>query len=428
MSLLSFTRRPMIIVALLMSSAIVSAADWPQWRGPGRTGVSSETGLLAAWPAGGPRLVWRVADLGAGYSTPSVAGDHLYVQVNRDLTAEFLQARTVADGRLAWEVRLGKVGNPDMQPPYPGARATPTVSGDAVYALGSDGDLVAVDRRTGRERWRHQLRTDFGGRPGRWAYAESPLVDGDAVIVSPGARTALVALDARTGAERWRSAVPGGEEAAYASTVVATAGAGRPYVQFLEKGLIGVDAATGRLLWRFDAAAAGSAANIPTPVVHEGQVFAGTQMAGGGLLRLAAGSGGAAGTPVYFDKRLGVAQGGAVRIGSHVYAATGQGVQAIDWATGRIAWQARGIGTASLTAADGRLYLHGENGDVALVEATPAGYQERGRFTPANRPDLGSAKAWAHPVVANGRLYLRQAGVLWAYDVAAPRPSARAGN
>ncbi len=187
-------------------------------------------------------------------------------------------------------------------------------------------------------------------------------MNGDAVIVSPGGRTALVALDARTGAQRWRTTVSGGEDAAYASTVVAAAG--------------------------------------------------------GGLLRLAAGSGGAAGTPVYFAKRLGVAQGGAVRIGSHVYAATGQGLQAIDWATGRIAWQARGIGTAALAAAEGRLYLHGENGDVALVEANPASYQERGRFTPANRPDLGSAKAWAHPVVANGRLYLRQAGVLWAYDIA----------
>jgi outer membrane protein assembly factor BamB len=419
-------RRLAVVTGLALSGAMLSAADWPQWRGPGRTGVSSETGLLAAWPAGGPRLVWRVADLGAGYATPSVAGDRLYVQVNRDLTAEFLQARAVADGKLAWELRLGKVGNPDMQPAYPGARSTPTVSGDTVYALGSDGDLVAVDRRSGRERWRHQLRADFGGRPGTWAYAESPLIDGDAVIVSPGARTALVALDARTGAERWRTAVPDGEDAAYASTVVAAAAGGRQYVQFLQKGLIGVDAATGRLLWRFAAVAEGSAANIPTPVVHDGQVFAGTQMAGGGLLRLTAESGGAAGTPVYFEKRLGVAQGGAVLVGSHVYAATGQGLQAIDWATGRIGWQARGIGPAALAAAGGRLYLHGENGDVALAEANPASYVERGRFTPVSRPDLGTAKAWAHPVIANGRLYLRQASVLWAYDIAVPRP-ARSG-
>jgi outer membrane protein assembly factor BamB len=171
----------------------------------------------------GPRLLWRVADLGAGFSTPSVAGERLYLQVNRGVADELLQARAVADGALAWELRLGKVGNPDQRPNYPGARSTPTVTADAVYALGSDGDLVAVDRRSGRERWRKQLRTEFGGHPGEWAYAESPLVDGDVVVVSPGGATALVALDAKTGRERWRSAVPGNEDAAYASAMVVRA-------------------------------------------------------------------------------------------------------------------------------------------------------------------------------------------------------------
>jgi outer membrane protein assembly factor BamB len=417
---LRISRRAIAVTAALgWATAALAAADWPQWRGPDRTGVSGETGLLAAWPAGGPRLLWRVADLGDGFGTPSVAGSHLYVQANRGLAEEVLQARALADGRLVWQLRLGKVGNPDQQPNYPGARSTPTIVGDTVYALGSDGDLVAVDRARGVERWRQQLRIAFGGVPGDWAYSESPLVDGDTVVVGPGGRTSVVALDARTGRERWRATVPGNDLASYASAVVAEIGGVRQYVHFLQRGAVGLDAATGRLLWRYDEPAGRSVANVATPIVRGADVFASSQLAGGGQVRLAGDARGMTVTPVYFAQRLGVAEGGAVLVGSHVYNAADQGMRAIDWATGQIAWQQRSIGAASIAAADGRLYLHGENGDVALVDASPDGYRERGRFTPADRPDLGTAKAWAHPVVANGGLYLRQAGVLWAYDIAA---------
>jgi outer membrane protein assembly factor BamB len=403
----------------LLLGTVLPAADWPQWRGPDRTGVSSETGLLAAWPAGGPRLVWRVADLGAGYGTPSVAGDRLYVQINRGLDDEFLQARAIADGALAWELRLGNVGNPAQKPSYPGARSTPTVTADTVYALGSDGDLVAVDRRSGKERWRTQLRTAYGGKPGEWAYAESPLVDGDVVVASPGGATALVALDARTGRERWKSIVPGNEDAAYSSAIVVQAGGLKQYVQFLQKGLIGVHAASGRLLWRYDEPAAGSAANIPSPIAAADEVFAATNQAGGGMVRIQGSGARQSASPVYFAKPLGLGSGGAVKIGDVVYGSTSRGIQAMDWATGQIRWQSRGIAPASIAAAGNRLYLHGENGDLALVEPSPAEYQERGRFTPADKPELGPARAWAHPVVAGGRLYVRQANVLWAYDVQA---------
>jgi outer membrane protein assembly factor BamB len=408
-----------LVASVLLSGGAISAADWPQWRGPDRTGVSSETGLLAAWPAGGPRLVWRVAGIGDGFGTVSVAGAQLYVLGNRGLTDEVLQARATADGAVAWEVRLGKVGNPDQQPNYPASRSTPTVTADSVYALGSDGDLVAVDRRTGKARWRRQLRTDFGGTPGDWAYAESPLVDGATLVVGPGGQTSVVALDAQTGQERWRATVPGNRQASYASAVVAHVAGAKQYVCFLQKGVVGLDAATGRLLWRYDEPAGRSVANVATPIVRDGQVFAASQLAGGGAVRLTSSASGITPTPAYFAQRLGIAEGGAVLVGSHIYNATDQGVRAIDWATGQIAWQNRSIGAASIAVADGKLYLHGENGEVALVDASPAGHQERGRFTPANPPTGGSAKAWAHPVVANGRLYVRQADVLWAYDVAA---------
>jgi outer membrane protein assembly factor BamB len=414
---------PMALVVALILGTTAAAADWPQWRGPARTAVSTETGLLAAWPAEGPPLAWRIDDLGAGFATPTVAGDRLFVLVNRGVQDELLQARSIVDGRLQWEVRLGGVGNPDQQPSYPGARSTPTVTADMVYALGSDGDLVAVERRSGKERWRTQLRRDFAGKPGTWAYAESPLVDGDTVVVSPGGETALVALDAKTGKERWRTRVPGAEDAAYSSVLAHQTATGKQYVQFLQKGLVGVDARTGALLWRYDAPAVGSAANMATAVARADVVFATTNQGGGGFVRLAGASGAVTATPIYFDKKIGIGAGGVVLVGDHLYGATPQGLLAIAWPTGAIVWQNRAIGAASVAAAEGRLYLHGENGDVALVDANPSEYRELGRFTPAGAPDRGKAKAWPHPVIANGRLYIRDLNVLWAYDIKAPRPA-----
>jgi hypothetical protein len=147
-------------------------------------------------------------------------------------------------------------------------------------------------------------------------------------------------------------------------------------------------------------------------------VFASTGQAGGGLVRLTASGARVTATPAYFAKRLGLTSGGGVKLGETVYGSAQQGILAMEWATGQVRWQHRSIGPSSIAAADGRLYLHGENGEVALIDASPTAYQERGRFTPAGMPELGQAKAWAHPVVANGRLYIRQGGVLWAYDVA----------
>ena len=177
-------RLALIGLGIACGTAALTAADWPQWRGPSRTGISVETGLLREWPAGGPRLVWRVDNVGDGFSTPSVVGDRLYLVVNEGLQNEYVRALNVADGKAAWSIRIGRVGNPDQQPAYPGARSTPTIDGDALYALGSDGDLVALDLKTGSVRWKKQLRTDFGGVPGTWAYSESPLVDGEKLVVS----------------------------------------------------------------------------------------------------------------------------------------------------------------------------------------------------------------------------------------------------
>lgn len=393
-------------------------ADWPQWRGPERNGISAETGLLQEWPQSGPERLWEANDIGDGFGAPAVVDDRVYVLGNRGLDNEFVQALSVEDGERLWRTRLGKVGNPDQRPNYPAARSTPTVEGDRLYALGSDGDLVCLETSSGEVQWRRNLREDFQGEPGEWAYAESPLIDGEKLVCTPGGEEAtLVALNKETGELIWKSAVPGGDEAAYASIQVAEVDGLRQYVQFLGDGLVGVEAATGRFLWRFDETAEGSPANIPTPVVHNDRIYSATKAAGGGMIRLEVDQGEVEVHPVYTRQKLPYAPGGAVRVGDYLFGTTAQTLLCVELATGHIRWEERSIAPASLCYADGHLYLHGENGDVALVEATPEGYREKGHFSPTGQPDRGRAKAWAHPALADGRLYIRDANKLWCYSV-----------
>jgi len=430
--------RLIIIAALCLSFSAVSlsrfagmatsASDWPQWRGPERNGTSKESGLLKQWPAGGPKLLWQVNDIGDGYSTPSVVGNRIYVMSNRGMENEFVQALSTKDGSVIWTTRVGNVGNPNQNPPYPKARSTPTVVGDLVYALGSDGDLACLDAKSGKIRWQKSIRKEFGGQPGEWAYAESPLVDGDAVVVTPGgAQATIVALNKKTGALIWKSAVPGGDPAGYASAVVVQAAGRKQYVQFLSKGLVGVDAKTGQFLWRYAEVAKGPAQYF-MPVASGEYVYGGALGIGGGLVRLKAKDEGVVAEQVYFERGIPNGLGGAVLIGDTLYGtdiAVGPLV-AIEFTTGKVKWKADSIGRVSLAYADGLLYLHGLNGDVALVEATPEGYREKGRFTPPAQPkhkQVGTypEQAFAYPVIANGRLYIRDLGTLWAYDIKAGR-------
>ena len=238
----------------VLLSLVAYAAAWPQWRGPQRNGVSAEAGLLKEWPKAGPRLIWQAKDIGDGYATPSIVGNRIYILSNRGLDNEFVQALSTQDGKQVWATRLGKVGNPNQMPSFPTARSTPTVDGALLYALGSDGDLACLETARGKIRWQKSLRADFGGHPGQWAYSESPLVDGDVLVVTPGgAQATIVALNKKTGETIWKSAVPGGDDAAYASIIVVDTSGRKQYVQFLAKGLVGVDAKSGQFLWRYDA-------------------------------------------------------------------------------------------------------------------------------------------------------------------------------
>ena len=402
-----------------------ATSDWPQWRGPTRNGTSPETGLLKQWPAGGPKLLWQLNDIGDGYSTPIVVGTRLYVMSNRGLDNEFVQALSTKDGKVIWTTRVGNVGNPNQNPSYPKARSTPTVDGDLLYAFGSDGDLVCLEAKTGKIRWQKNVRKEFGGKPGEWAYAESPLVDGDLVVVSPGgAEATMIAVNKKTGALVWKSAIPGGDDAGYASAIMVQGGGRKQYVQLLTKGLVGVDAKTGQFLWRYKDVAKGPAQYF-TPVAQNEYVYGGALGVGGGLVRLKADGAGVAAEQVYFTRGLPNGIGGAVVVGDHLYGTeVAQKLLAVEFTTGKVKWTADNFGWSSVAAADGLLFLHLVTGDVVLVEATPEAFHERGRFTPPAQPkhakqgDFGEM-AFAYPIIANGTLYIRDLGTLWAFDIKA---------
>jgi len=423
------------ITALCLGLSVVSAtrsanigastSDWPQWRGPQRNGISQETGLLKKWPAQGPKLLWQMNDIGDGYSTPAVVGTRIYLMSNRGMDNEYVQALSTQDGKPIWTTRLGAVGNPNDFL-YAKARSTPTVDGESIYALSSDGDIACLETATGKIRWQKNIRQEFGGKQGVWAYAESPLVDGDVVVVTPGGEQAtLLALNKRTGAVVWKSAVPGGDPAGYSSVIVVQACGRKQYVQFLSKGIVGVDAKTGQFLWRYKEVAKGMA-QIPTPVARDGYVYGAANDIGGGAVRLKSEGEGVIAEQIYFARGLPNGIGGSVLVGDYLYGTAEGGLLAVEFTTGKVKWQAENMCRGSLVYADGLLFLHCQNGDVALVEANSEAYHEKGRFTPPSPPTrrrMGPypEKAWAYPVISNGRLYIRDIGTLWAYDIKASR-------
>ena len=332
---------------------------------------------------------------------------------------EFVQARSVADGKEIWTTRLGNVG---PCPNNPGARSTPTIEGDLLYAFSSDGDLACLKIADGTIVWRRSLRKDFSGKPGTWAYAESPLVDGNVVVCAPGGKVAtIVALDKLTGKTVWQTALPEADDAAYASAIILEIGGVRQYVELLQKGVVGVDAKTGKFLWRYGKIGPNDPAHIATPVSRDGFVYFSLAESGGAQFKVTAANGKFTVEHIYAKLNAPSKLGGFVLVGDYLYGTKAAGLKCIEFTTGTEKWQNRCVGPASLFFADNRLYLHGENGEMALVEPTPEGYREHGRFKPSGQPERGDSAAWAYPVVANGRLYVRDLGVLWCYYISAAK-------
>lgn len=394
-------------LAILLPFSLVLAVDWPQWRGPNRNGISPETGLLKSWPAGGPRLVWKAKGLGEGYSAFSIAQGRLFT-LGQHGSQESVIAIDTTTGRKVWETPAGKDyrerrGN--------GPRGTPTLDGDRLYALSADGTLVSLDQRTGKPYWTFNILDKFGGELIHWGISESPLIDGERLIVTPGGSgAAIVALNKLTGNLIWKSQ---SEVAGYSSPIAVDFGGSRQIVVFTSESAMGLAAATGERLWRYDKVS-NRTANIATPIYHDGHIFVSSDYGtGAALLKLSA-------TPpraseVYFTREMKNHYSSSVLLGEYLYGFSSSVLTCMKFKTGEVAWRDRSTGKGSVAYADGHLYVLGENGIMALVEATPEGYKEQSRFEISR----GDYPTWTPPVISNGRLYLREQDNLYSYDLKA---------
>ena len=397
--------------AVTLLGQVPPNTDWPQWRGPDRTGISQETGLLKQWPPSGPATQWSAAGLGAGYGSMSVKGNQLFVQgmKGRDSVVTSLGR---ADGKVLWTRIVGPARENDRGS---GPRSTPTVDGDRVFVLTENGDLAALRAQDGGVVWQRNILRDFSGQNISWLLSESPLVDGDKVIVTPGGRGAgMVALDKATGKTVW-AAKELSDEAGYSSAIVADVQGVRTVMTLTSSAGVGVRVSDGKLMWRNRSAANGTA-NAATPVFSNNTVFyTSSYGTGGALLSLTAQAGEVRAQEVYFTRDMQNHHGGVIVLGGTLYGFHNSIMAALDLASGKTLWRNRSVGKGAITYADGLFYILGEDHVMGLAEATPAGYRERGRF---NISDQGWP-SWAHPVVSGGRLYIRNQGTIAAYDIRA---------
>jgi len=403
------------VSAVMLISALCPAGDWTQWRGPERDGRSPETGLLQQWPADGPPLLWKATGLGEGFSSVAVVGDRIFTTGDKASVC-YVHGLNRADGTILWSTVIGKAGAPGWGN-FAGPRGTPTIDGDLLYVMGQYGELVCLRTADGAKVWEKHLVQDFGGERPEWGYSESVLIDGDQMVCTPGgSKGAIVALDKRTGDVLWQTR-DFTDPAHYSSLVCAEIAGMKQYVQLTADSVVGV-APNGVVLWR--AERKGKTAVIPTPVVKDNHVYVTSGYGvGSNLFEITRAGAKFEARQVYAERSMASHHGGAVRVGDYIYGyCDARGWLCQEMATGELKWtEKRQIGKGSLVYADGRLYLRAEdNGVVGLIEATPDGYKETGRFV---QPGFGKPKTWPHPVVAAKKLYLRDQDQLLCYDVQA---------
>jgi outer membrane protein assembly factor BamB len=401
-----------LVVALgIVTSALAAEFDWPQWRGPGRDAVSKETGLLKAWPAGGPKRVWLYEKAGNGYSGPAIVGGKLFTLGTRS-DQEILLALDANSGQELWATPIDSIYNNRWGG---GPRGTPAIDGEKLYAISGKGKLVCANISDGKIAWQKTM-GELGGRVPQWGYTESPLIDGEKVVCTPGgSQGAIAALDKNSGKVLWQSK-EFTDGAQYSSLVPANINNTPQYVQLTMQSIVGVAAKDGKMLWKSDWP--GKTAVIPTPIVRENLVYV-TSGYGVGCKQIRIGSDNKVET-VYENKVMKNHHGGVILLGDYLYGHADAGWTCQNFKTGEQVWNHRDFGKGAIAYADGMLYcLEEGSGNVALVEASPEGWKEKGRFKldPQTKIRSESGRIWTHPVITNGKLYLRDQDLIYCYDV-----------
>lgn len=397
------------VMGILLAASTALAADpegeWPGWRGPNRDGKSTETGLLAQWPDGGPELLWKVDGLGGGYSSVAVSGGSIYITglVDGNLTIFAFDL----DGKRLWSTEIDTAAQRGPK----ASRATPTIDDGKLYLLSGNALLGCFDATTGQKIWSSDLK-QFGGKPGGWGYTESVLIYNDLAVAKSGGENCIVALDKRTGETKWTSS--GFDAGPEYSSCIAFTFEGKPLIcTGTRGGLVCVDAENGKLMWSNDYSA-GNTANCPTPVYSDGYVFWSNGYGRGGIcMKLKTDGDTVTADVAWTTKDMICHHGGYIVDQGRIYGNHSGGWACLDLKTGEQLWEERAVGKGSLCYADGMLYLFSENGGVAgLATCSPQGLELKGQMQVE-----GQGRSWAHPVVAGGRLYLRYAGNLYCFDV-----------
>jgi len=408
-----------LVLALLLGAPLTSGAesntDWPQWRGPNRDDLSAETGLLQAWPEGGPQRLWLYENCGLGYAGPSIVGDRMFIMGTRG-DVEILICLKTDDGTEVWNREIGPIFENDWGN---GPRSTPTVDGGNVFALGAQGNLICVAASSGELHWTTSFTEDLGGKVPSWGFAESPLVMEDRVLCSPGSEKGgvIAALDRETGEKIWLSSPQVGD--AHYSSIMLTEQDGQTIgVQLLEKSLIGFSPLDGAVHWSIPWP--GRIAVVPTPIILGNRVYV-TSGYGAGCSLIRLGTDRQA-EPLFENKNMVNQHGGVILLGDHVYGySEGKGWVCQEFSTLETTWREKGeLGKGAIAYANNRFYcLAEESGEVALISTSTAGWEEHGRFTldPQTSLRKPSGKIWVHPVISGGRLFLRDQEYVYCYDV-----------
>lgn len=411
-------------VAAISSAA--TAADWPQWRGPNRDGKSGDTGLLKSWPADGPKLLWKLEDVGAGYGQPVVIGDKFYLtgsSSNKKNGKDSIVCLSAKDGSKVWEKEITTANGNYMDGWGGGPRNTPTVDGAHIYVLGATGDLACLKLADGSNVWSKNLVSDFGGKIPTWGYSESVLIDGDSLLCTPGNGTGMVSLDKKTGKTIW-ACKDFTDGAGYSSIMIATVGGMKLYVQQTMNSSLAVRADNGKLMWKTGELGRRTAV-IPTPIIDGNLAFfTAGYGAGCELVEMKFEGGKVDGTLKYSkNKTLVNHHGGVIQDGDFIYGHSDNGGwTCLDFKNkGEAAWQYSKHGKGSIAYADGLFYCYSEGkGELALIESNSKEWKQLGKFTipetSAKRKGT-SGLVWPHPVIANGMLILRDYEKLFVYNV-----------